>query len=71
MAQTPLDRKKKSNVPCLDVIRERHHAHRLPDAKSNTRRDTTIKTLDAVLLVDVLERADDSQLFRTVSRRRF
>jgi len=48
--------------PFLDVVRERNHAHRLPDTEADTRSNTTVETFDAVLLVNVAERVEYRQL---------
>lgn len=37
-------------------------AHRLPDAETDTRGDTAVEALDAVLAVDVRERVGDRRL---------
>lgn len=43
-----------------------NHAHRLPDTQTDAGRDTTVQALDAVALVDVLERVADRHLLGTV-----
>ena len=42
--------------------REKRMAHRLPDAETDTRGDTAVEALDAVLAVDVRERVGDRRL---------
>ena len=50
------------DIPNLDIISQRHHANSLPYPQSNTGSDTTVETLDAVLLVDEPERVEDGKL---------
>lgn len=55
-------------VPSFDIISERDHADGLPDAKTDTRGDTTVEALDTVLFVDVRQCVQDRQLFGTTCR---
>lgn len=43
-----------------------HHADCLPDAKHDPRRDTTVQTLQTILLVDVLERSANTHVLGSV-----
>lgn len=56
--------------PNLDVVRERNHANRLPDAQTNAGRYSSVETFDAVLFVDEVQRVQDRKLFWAVSIRR-
>ena len=49
------------NNPKLSV-QEKEDAYRLPDAETDTRGDTAVEALDAVLAVDVRERVGDRRL---------
>ena len=40
--------------------------HRLPDTEEDSGRHTTVETLDAVLLVNVVERVENGELLRSV-----
>lgn len=50
-----------------DVVGKADHANRLPDAEEDPWCDTSVETLDAVLLVDVSKRVADGQLFGTIA----
>lgn len=50
---------------CLHIAKS-NHANSLPNAETNAGSDTTVKTLDAVLAVDVAESVADSHLLGTV-----
>lgn len=52
--------------PFFDVVRERDHAHSLPDAEAYTGGDTTVKALHAVLLIDESKGIENRQLGRSV-----
>ena len=56
------------DVPSLDIVRKRHHTHRLPDAQPYARHDAPVEPLDPVLAVDVRERVHDRQFLRPVRR---
>lgn len=56
------EKKKKENLH----ITKSNHADGLPDTKTNTRCDATVKTLDTVGLVDVLEGVANSHLLGSV-----
>ena len=59
----PIERKVKLFFhPFLDVVRERNHAHRLPDTEADTGGNTTVETFDSVLLVDEAESVEYRQL---------
>lgn len=47
-------------------VSKSNHADSLPDTKTNTRSDTPVKTLDAVLAIYVAEGLADSQILWTV-----
>jgi len=47
-------------------ITERNHAHRLPNAKTDSGSNTTVKTLNTVVGVDVVERLANSQVLGAV-----
>lgn len=47
-------------------VSERNHAHGLPYSETNTRSDTTVQTLETVLLVDVGEGVADCHLLGSV-----
>ena len=54
------------DVPGLDVVGEGDHANCLPDTKTNTRGNTTVQPLEAVLGVDVLQCVEYGELGRAV-----
>jgi hypothetical protein len=47
-------------------IAQGHHADRLPNAETNTRSNATVKTLETILRVNVVERLADRQVLGTV-----
>lgn len=60
----------RGDAPSLDVVRQRHHADRLPDAETYPGSDTAVETLDPVLLVDIGQRVDDGLLLSAFRRLR-
>jgi hypothetical protein len=47
-------------------ITERNHADRLPNAKTDSRSNATVQTLDTVLAVDVIERLSNCQVLGAI-----
>ena len=47
-------------------VTKSHHADSLPNTQTNTGRNTTVQTLEAVGIVDILERLADGQVLGTV-----
>lgn len=53
--------------PEFDIVCKRNHANRLPNTKTDARRDTPVETFNAVFLVDEGQRVQDREFCRAVS----
>lgn len=59
---------KLEDIPDFDVVRKGNHAYCLPDTQANTRSNATVKTLEAVITIDVSKRVSYRQFRRSICR---